>query len=265
MVIKLLPLTPCFWVEIMRVAVKFAYDGRKFNGYARQPGLKTVEGEIITTLLEKGFIEDVKDSCFRSASRTDKNASALGNVFAFNTEYSEENVLRGLKNSLKNILVYGVRHVEPSFYPRHAKHRIYRYYLRKNDFEKTLQAASLFTGKHDFSNFAKLEEFKNPVRTIDNITITPTDNFLVIDFYAQTFLWNQIRRIVSAMEKIRKGLIEKKQIIDALQNPDEKVDFGLAPAEPLILKDIIYNFEFKYIENFSKRLDDFEKKIVSTL
>ncbi|MBY9021829.1 MAG: hypothetical protein KGD67_12295, partial [Candidatus Lokiarchaeota archaeon] len=34
----------------MRVAIKFAYDGRRFYGFARQPGLKTVEEEIIKNL-----------------------------------------------------------------------------------------------------------------------------------------------------------------------------------------------------------------------
>ena len=42
----------------MRIALKFAYDGRNFHGYARQPQLKTVEGEIIKALIKHGFIED---------------------------------------------------------------------------------------------------------------------------------------------------------------------------------------------------------------
>ena len=39
----------------MRVAIKFAYDGRKFFGFARQPGLKTVEGGLINMLVKNGF------------------------------------------------------------------------------------------------------------------------------------------------------------------------------------------------------------------
>ena len=37
----------------MRIAVKFAYDGRSFSGYARQPKLKTVEGELIKTIKQR--------------------------------------------------------------------------------------------------------------------------------------------------------------------------------------------------------------------
>ena len=74
----------------MRIAVKFAYDGRKFYGFARQPRLKTVEENILNILVENGFIKDPKESHFRSASRTDKGVSALGNVIAFNTDSSKE-------------------------------------------------------------------------------------------------------------------------------------------------------------------------------
>jgi tRNA pseudouridine38-40 synthase len=67
----------------MRIALKFAYDRKQFNGYARQPSLKTVEGKIIDLLTSHDFIEDAKESMFRSASRTDKEVSSLGSVVAF--------------------------------------------------------------------------------------------------------------------------------------------------------------------------------------
>ncbi|UCD14323.1 MAG: tRNA pseudouridine(38-40) synthase TruA [Thermoplasmatales archaeon] len=250
----------------MRIAVKFAYDGRKFHGYARQPQLKTIEGEIIKILVKNGFIEDTTESCFRSASRTDKGVSALGNVVAFNTDAYKERIFQELKNDLANILVYGIKDVEPDFYPRYAKQRTYRYYLKNEDFklEKALSAVASFAGEYNFSNFARLEEFKDPVRTIDNIIICEQDDFLIIDFYAQTFLWNQVRRIVSAIHKMAIGKLEKEQIIEALHNPNKKVDFGLAPSEPLILKDIVYDFEFDYGKEFLDSLKDFEKNIVTS-
>ena len=40
----------------MRIALKFAYNGQNFYGYARQPNLRTVEGEIIDLLVETGYI-----------------------------------------------------------------------------------------------------------------------------------------------------------------------------------------------------------------
>jgi len=253
----------------MRVALKFAYDGRNFHGFARQPNLKTVEGELIQNLIQHGLIEDATEARFRSASRTDAGVSALGNVVAFNTKSSKEQVFRKLTSSVTDadILLYGMKVVESDFYPRYAKWRIYRYYLNKNNLEldEILSVASIFIGEHNFGNFARIETSKDPVRTIDNIVLTEENDFFIIDFYAQTFLWNQVRRVVSAIVKVGIGKLTKKQITDALDNPDKKVALGLARPEPLILKDVIYDFEFEYSKNYLKRLGELEKRIISSL
>ncbi len=250
----------------MRLAIKFAYDGRKFHGYARQPNLKTVEDELIKQLIEQELIEDAKASCLRMASRTDKGVSALGNVVAFNTNTSDKSILKKLTKNT-DIIVYGIKKVEPDFYPRYAKWRIYRYYLNKNsmDLNEVISIAEVFTGEHNFTNFAKIEPDKNPVRTIDNMTIKEKNDFFIIDFYAQTFLWHQIRRIISAIKKIEKKKTTKQQIIDALDKPNQKVDFGLAPPEPLILKDVIYDFDFEYNKNNQKKIKKLETKISNSL
>ncbi len=251
----------------MRLAIQFAYDGRAFHGYARQPHLKTVEGDIISLLIKHRFIENAAQSKLRSASRTDKGVSALCNVVAFNTEASLKNVLRQLSKESADIIFYGLAKVSDTFYPRHARLRSYRYYLKKQAMDSNilLTAASLFTGEHNFSNFARVEEFKNPVRIIDTIVVTENDEFFVIDFYAQTFLWHQIRRIISAIGKVGRGKLEKERIIDALNNPDKKVDFGLVPAEPLILKDIMYDFEFEYDTAQMGKPNSIERKIATSL
>jgi len=88
---------------------------------------------------------------------------------------------------------------------------------------------------------------------------------LILDFYAQTFLWNQIRRIVSALEKTGKGILSNKQILAALEHPELKVDFQVAAPEPLILKDVIYDFSFEYVKNYKKTLHIFENRIISLL
>ena len=214
--------------------------------------------------MKHGIIEDAKESFFRSASRTDKGVSALCNIFAFNTDTSKKHILQDLSSELTDIVFYGIKHVEPDFNPRYANQRQYRYYLfKKNlDVKQIIISAALFTGEHDFSNFAQVESFRRPVRTIDNIVFEETHDFLIIDFYAQTFLWHQIRRIVSALKKVGMDRLEKEQLKEALNAPDKKTDFGLAPAEPLVLKDIIYNFEFEYDEKLLEKAQDIEKEII---
>jgi len=251
----------------MRFALKFAYNGRHFSGYARQPDQRTVEQELLDLLITRKIIVDIKASCFRTASRTDRGVSALGNVCAFNASCSKEKILSLLAKDISDIFIYGIQSVELGFFPRHATRREYRYYLKRNnlDVDALLSAAALFTGEHNFQNFARIESLKNPIRTIDNIIIIETKDFLILDFYAKTFLWNQIRRIVSALEKRGKGVLSNKQIHAALEHPKQTVDFQIAAPEPLILKDVIYNFSFEFSKNFKKDLQIFENKIITSL
>ncbi|VVB59887.1 tRNA pseudouridine synthase A [uncultured archaeon] len=251
----------------MRVALKFAYDGKNFSGYARQPGQRTIEQALLDLLIDREILGDAKTSYFRTASRTDQGVSALGNVCAFDIVCSKEKIFRQLTTETSDIFIYGAQQVEPGFYPRHAKQREYRYYLRRNDLDvdALLSAAGLFIGEHNFQNFARVEPLKNPIRTINNIIIAEKKDFLILDFYAQTFLWNQIRRIVSALEKRGNGVLSNEQIRDALEHPDMKVDFQVAAPEPLILKDVIYDFSFEYVKDYKKNLQIFENRIVGLL
>ena len=251
----------------MRVVLKFAYDGKNFSGYARQPGQRTIEQALLDMLIERKIIGDAKTSCFRTASRTDRGVSALGNVCAFDTVCSKEKILSQLTEDRSDVFIYGSQSVEPGFYPRHAARREYRYYLKRNnlDVDALLSAAGLFTGEHNFRNFARVEPLKNPVRTVDNIVISEKQDFLILDFYAQTFLWNQIRRIVSALEKRGKGVLSNEQIQTALEHPEQKVDFQMAAPEPLILKNVVYDFSFEYVKDYKKYLQIFENRIVVSL
>jgi len=251
----------------MRLALKFAYNGKNFHGYARQPKLRTVEGEIIDKLIDKDYISSPQDANFKSASRTDKGVSALANVIVFETKNYNKNILDDLSSEFSDILFYNVSEVQPEFNPRYAKNRCYRYYLPNEniDFDQLTSTASLFTGEHDFSNFARIEEDKNPVRSLENIVLTMKNNYLIIDFFAQNFLWHQIRRIISAIEKVKQGKFNKDQIKNAIDNPNKKVDFGLSSPEPLVLYDIIYNFDFIVDDKWKIRKDEFETSIFKSI
>ena len=103
------------------------------------------------------------------------------------------------------------------------------------------------------------------MRVIDNIFLDESGDFLIIDFYAQTYLWHQIRRIISAVKRVLDGKNLHEDIIYALNNPNEKFDFGIADPIPLILKDVVYDFDIKYDKTSIKKIDDLERKIVDSL
>ena len=251
----------------MRVALKFAYDGRLFSGFARQPGRRTVEGDLLTLLGEWGAFSSLDEARFRSGSRTDRGVSALGNVVGFSTEMSLEELLRQMPGRIPDLNVYGVRAVDDSFYPRFADQRWYRYYLRTEglDLGRVLDVVPVFRGEHDFRNFAKLEPGKDPVRCIERLDAVEEGRFLVLDFRAQTFLWHQVRRIVAALIRVGQGKLSREAVAKALDDPGHRVDYGLAPAEPLFLQEVMYPFTFEELPHAAAGIAKLEESIINDL
>lgn len=231
----------------MRYAIKFGYLGMDYHGSQRQPDLRTVEGEIINCLQEHKVIEDLKESQFQLGSRTDTGVSALGNVMAFNSDFKKEDILNILNSKLSDCWFYGKAEVDVNFNPRFAKMRWYRYHLaisEKLDLELLKIVIPIFQGEYDFKNFAN-PQVKDTIRTMEKISITESDDWLIIDFYARSFLWNQLRRLVSSWVRYAKGEVAKGVLENALNDPSSSYDFGLAPPEPLFLMDIEYDFGFE--------------------
>ena len=238
----------------MRISLKFGYNGKDFSGYARQPGARTIEGEIIKALQKTTMITDEKDGRLQVASRTDKRVSACGNVIALDTDFRKSEILAALNAHLKEIWVYGLAQVPDDFNPRHAKERWYRFHVFDEDVDiKDIQEiVNLFVGRHDFFNFAKTDE-RDPVRTIDSISVIKEKNLITIDFKAQSFLWHMVRRIVKAVMDTTKGKLNLHDVKNALDTK-KKMDFGIARPEPLILMDVRYDFEFGFDEMNLKRM-----------
>ena len=258
----------------MRYAVKFGYDGTKFSGSQRQPkqsNVRTVEGEILDCLLEYQVVPNPKFARLQLASRTDAGVSALGNVLAVDTDFELEELLNIMNSNLSNCWFYAAAMVNSDFKPRYANGRWYRYHLfisdepgrsgrasskltHPIDVETLSSITDMFCGEHDFCNFAK-PQLEDTVRTIDSITLEPVDDWLLIDFKAQSFLWNQIRRLVSAWLKFVHDELSYDQLNNALTNPDHAhpQDFGMAPPEPLVLMDVQYDIKFKVDNKILKK------------
>lgn len=226
-----------------RIALKFAYDGGDFYGFQRQPGKVTVEGEIVTALAKIGAIKSVRECGYRSSSRTDRGVSAMGNIVSVTTSFHVGSICSALNSELENIWTYSAVEVPEEFNPRAARQRWYRYYLAKdNQDRKTMEEiASRFIGVHDFSGYARKDK-RNPMRKIDAIEITDSGMFYSIDFRAESFLWNMVRRIVWMMNEGSRGRIP----LDAIGPLSAKkpVRVGLSPPEYLVLMDIDCGIDF---------------------
>ena len=233
----------------MRLALRIAYQGTKFFGFAFQPKLRTVEGDLMKQVRKIVGVKASKEMGFQVASRTDRGVSAGGNVIAFNTPLSLKETVYSLIPTLEDIWVMGMTEVEEDFQPRHATMRWYRYFLVNPTVEikKMREAARVFIGEHDFTNFAKIEK-RDPHVSIDTIDITKEQDIILVDIKAPYFLWHQVRRIVSCLEKIGMGKITVQEIQDALEYPQKRKSFGTLPSMYLLLVDIEYkNIGFQHI------------------
>jgi len=240
----------------MPVAFKFGYNGRAFDGYALQ-NIKdppdTVEGRILGslgTVLNRealGPAELAQEITFRSASRTDKCVSALGNVISLDVDKDPEELALSLNALVKDCFFWAYTDVKQDFKPRFANSRWYRYYLARGlqDFEirRLHNAAQLFYGEHDFARFCKKDASdpgKSTIREIHGIEITTQEGVVVIDIKANRFLWHMVRKIVWALERAALDEMSIASVYNHLDEGADEQEIGLAPAEPLVLMDVEY-------------------------
>lgn len=228
----------------MRLALKIAYDGRAFHGFARQPGLRTVEGEVRLALAKSHLIDDADAANVRGSSRTDAGVSALGNVIAFNTEAEGDQSIGRFNNAAKDLWAWASASVPDGFDPRKANWRWYRYHLTgTHDAAKLREASRPFLGTHDFAAFASPDETRSR-RHVDAIDLVEGDDGILVDVRAPSFVRGMVRRIVAAMLAVERADATAEDLGEALAAEGGR-DFGLVPPEPLVLMDVDFGFPFR--------------------
>lgn len=238
----------------MRHAFIVAYDGSRYFGFVRQSGRQTIEGELLKAFKKCGLYRELGDAKYRVAARTDRGASALGQVVALDLLKKPD--IQALNSHLpEDIKILSACEVNSDFDPRRdarSKHYRYKCELPPNfDLKSTRRAAKMFEGVHDFKNFCKRERGRTTVGEIKSVRITARDG-LTFDFVAPSFLWQQVRRIVKALLAVGAGEISLPELELRL---DGKVDKGMqpAPAGGLVLIAVDYpspSFKFKGHESF---------------
>ncbi len=225
----------------MRVALRIAYDGRAFYGHQRQPDARTVEGECLAALRASRILEDPRKAFFRSASRTDRGVSALGNVIAFDSPLRADAVLGAFTDKARGVWAWAYASVPDSFHPRHAEERWYRYHLLEPlPLDALRAAASLFPGEHEFRWFTS-DPPAAPF-AIRSVEVTQDSEMTCIDVRARSFRRGMVRRIVAALVAHALGETPLDRIRAALKG--ERHDFGMVPAEGLVLMEVQYPFPF---------------------
>ena len=245
--------------------VAFGYHGAKFHGSQIQPDVRTVQGELKQAIERLGWWTE---SCLEMSSRTDSGVSVRMNLATISLPtdianvIDESSLVSALNDHLpEDIVVWKACRVPEGTRSRIAEKRLYIYRLEMIpswpsdvEYERFSNACNLFVGQHDFTNFCRLDSGRSPIRKIESCQPWLDNSGRIVGFtvVAESFLWNQIRRMASSLHKFAKNDIELDEIALALEKPEETLDFGLAPADGLILwslghRDFSHKFEIPNI------------------
>lgn len=235
--------------ETVKLAFRIGYLGNGFHGSQIQPDVKTVQGELVRVFQSLKWIdENITEHNLVLSSRTDAgvNVRVNGGVVTIKKDLWDslgaKKMIRAIDDRLcEGIAFLDVIQVADDWNPRLAQYRVYRYRIEGIEFWKYpgdifTEYCDLFTGTYDASNFARIEEGKEPMRTILSCTPWIVNNRVVgFEIVGLAFLWNQVRRTANAIFKMSIGDLSIEQVKQAIEKPELTVDFGVAPPEWLIL------------------------------
>ncbi len=234
------------------------YDGAGFSGWAAQPGLRTVEGELtaaLSTLLREP-VEVVV------AGRTDAGVHASGQVAGVATasDLAPDRILRGLAGLLPaDVSVRAVADAPPGFDARRdAVARRYEYRILPGppsalrrarvlhhpgplDAAAMDAAAGLLVGQHDFRAFTPTRtEHVFFDRTVAECAVARRDDELVLVIEADAFLRHMVRVAAGTLLLVGRGLWEPSRVAALLAGAPRGAAGPTAPAHPLTLVGVRY-------------------------
>jgi len=244
-------------LDTKNIRLDIEYDGTDFSGWQRQPGVRTVEGEIAAVL---GRLTGVAPEII-VAGRTDSGVHALGQVANFSSVSGMEP--RDIRNALNSLLAPDVRIIEAGevdldFNARYdALSRVYRYEItprptsvwrrfrwyvkRSMDTGAMREAAEHLIGEHDFSAFTCKDETRSPWISLTGATIEEIDPAgLAITFEANRFLRKMVRMLVGTLVEVGRLKMQPEEVHDILKSFDRTRSGPCAPPHGLFLMRVEY-------------------------
>lgn len=247
----------------MRVVLVLQYDGKNFNGWQVQPGLRTVQ-QTLEECLER--LTGAKTTVIGSG-RTDSGVHALCQVAHFDTEFASIPPEK-YSFALNVILPPDVKAVKSfsapeGFHARFSSKRktyVYRFYVSdcilplfddhalqiyRADTDKMKKAAAYLEGEHDFKCFlAANSVVKDTVRTIYSCEVIPHGIFIDVRVCGNGFLYNMVRTIAGTLYFAGIGRIAPDGVPDILSGKDRELAGKTLAAKGLTLLSVEYD-EFK--------------------
>lgn len=241
----------------MRARLDLAYDGSAFHGWAKQDGLRTVQGEI------ENAIERVLGSQIQLtvAGRTDAGVHARGQVA--HLDVADDVNLIDLEYRLKkmvshDIAIYALTAAQAGFDARFsAIERKYIYRLSDQVFDPLLRnqvvahpkslnieamnsAGKLLLGEHDFAAFCKKREGATTIRTLLELESQRVGTVIETTVRADAFCHSMVRSLMGAIVAVGEGRFEPVWVSEILRAKVRDPQVKVMPAHGLVLEKVYY-------------------------
>jgi tRNA pseudouridine38-40 synthase len=231
----------------VRLRIDLAYDGTGFHGWARQVGLRTVQGDLEQAL---DTVLRTTGSSLTVAGRTDTGVHARGQVAHLDVAddllvapagRARTPVVDGLLRRLNGVLDPDLRirrivPAPPGFDARFsAVWRRYCYRIaddpqavdpltrshvlawpRPLDLDRMNAAAALLLGEHDFAAFCRKREGATTIRSLLDLSWTRVDGVAEATVRADAFCHNMVRSLVGCMIAVGEGRRDPAWAADVL-------------------------------------------------
>jgi tRNA pseudouridine38-40 synthase len=249
---------------LLRVRARLGYDGTHFHGWARQPGLRTVQGEVesaLATVLR--LPERPRTVC---AGRTDAGVHAADQHLHVDlpTEAWPGDGPR-VRRRLNGLLAADVRVFEVELAPRgfdarfSVRSRRYRYRVRDGgevdplqrcfvvghpgrlDIDAMNEAAGALLGEHDFAAFCRRREGTSTVRTLLELAWhRDASDLAELTVQADAFCHSMVRSLVGVLLPVGDGRRDVGWPGRMLASRQRGPEVVVAPASGLVLDRVEY-------------------------
>jgi tRNA pseudouridine38-40 synthase len=246
----------------VRLRIDLAYDGGAFHGWAVQPELRTVQGELESALATVLRLAQAATVC---AGRTDTGVHARGQVV--HLDLVPDSLLEGdlgrLGRRLNGVLPQDVRVrrvsvAAPGFDARFSP--LWRRYAfricdgvpdpltrghvlawpRPLDVDAMNEASSALLGLHDFAAFCKQREGATTVRTLLDLAWERSGDVLTGTVRADAFCHHMVRSLVGCLIAVGEGRRPVTWPDEVLAAAVRDPAVTVVPPEGLTLEEVGY-------------------------
>jgi tRNA pseudouridine38-40 synthase len=279
-------------MSAVRIRIDLAYDGSDFHGWAAQPGLRTVQGELQAALATAFRLPEDERPWVTCAGRTDTGVHARGQVV--HVDVADEAVTAGAGRSQQppldalvrrlngmlpaDVRVHRASEAPPGFDARFsALWRRYAYRIadtptaydplrrhhvlhwpRPLDLSVMNVAAADLVGLHDFGGFCKAREGATTIRTIQTLVWERDETgAAVARVIADAFCHGMVRALVGCLVAIGEGRKDVGWAKEVLGQPVRTSAVHAASPRGLTLEEVGYppeaELEARAVQTRAKR------------